>query len=439
MKNIQKDSENHPLTWRFYKFNKTVWIKNYIKTNGYQAIKSVLKDYSSEDIIDKIKKSGLKGRGGAGFLTGIKWELMSSSKEKNRRYLICNADEMEPGTYKDRFLMENLPHLLIEGMILSAFALQASIGYIFLRGDYYLSERNLNLAIKEAKNLGFLGNNILKSTFSFNLFLHTGAGRYICGEETALINSLEGNRPNPRYKPPFPSNFGLWGYPTCINNVETLSNIPAIILNGIKWYKSISYSEDSGTKLMGFSGKVKNPGLWEVPLGITARSLLEDYAGGMVSGYYLRAWQPGGASTSFLSGTNLDIPMDFINLQKNGSRLGTGLAMAIDNKINIIDLILNIEVFFSRESCGFCTPCREGLPWIVKILKNFQKKNGFLGDVELLEELCVNLGPGRTFCAHAPGAISPLSSAIKLFREDFEKCIVKNQRIKKDIDILSLC
>uniref|UniRef100_A0A451DF17 NADH-quinone oxidoreductase subunit F n=1 Tax=Buchnera aphidicola (Cinara pseudotsugae) TaxID=2518978 RepID=A0A451DF17_9GAMM len=440
MKHILKTPETHPLTWRLKEPFKTIHMVEYCNTGGYKSLKTSLKNFSSEQIIMLVKKSGLQGRGGAGFSTGNKWSLMPKSLIRENRYLICNADEMEPGTYKDRFLIEYFPHQLIEGIIISAFALQATCGYIFLRGDYYLSEKILNKAILEAYEMGFLGKNILSSEFTFDLFLHTGAGRYICGEETALINSLEGKRANPRYKPPFPSVHGLWGKPTCINNVETLSNIPAIILHGSDWYSNLSYGVDPGTKMLGFSGRVKKPGLWELPLGISAREVLEEYAGGMQKNLILKAWQPGGAGTSLLSSRDIDINMDFTSLQKIGSRLGTGISMAIDHEINIVSLLKNIETFFSRESCGFCTPCREGLPWIVKILKNLDKKKGQKEDVLLLEELCGYLEPGKTFCAHAPGAISPLKSAIKLFRNEFKQGIKKNKITteNKNIKIISL-
>lgn len=425
MKKIFKTPETHPLTWRLEKFSKTIGMSEYCNTQGYQSLKRSLKQLCPKDLINLVQKSGLKGRGGAGFPTGIKWNLMPKNINNEIRYLICNADEMEPGTYKDRFLMEHFPHQLIEGMVLSAFALQAMHGYIFLRGDYYLSEKILSKSIREAYHAGFLGKNILNSGFNFDLSLHSGAGRYICGEETALINSLEGKRANPRSKPPFPAHYGLWGKPTCINNVETLSNIPAIVLYGSDWYLGLSKSADSGTKLLGFSGQVKEPGLWELPLGTTAREVLEDYAGGMKKNLILKAWQPGGAGTSLLTYRDIDVKMDFISLQKLGSRLGTGISMAIDNTVSIVDLLSNIEKFFSRESCGFCTPCREGLPWIVKILNSLEKKKGHLNDIKILEELCDHLGPGKTFCAHAPGAVSPLMSAIKLFRSEFEAGIKK--------------
>ncbi|NIG99092.1 MAG: NADH-quinone oxidoreductase subunit NuoF [Buchnera aphidicola (Periphyllus acericola)] len=430
MKYKNLSEETHPLTWRFRKDKETVWIKEYINKNGYKSLLKSLKDMNSNSVIDKVLRSGLKGRGGAGFSTGLKWSLMPKNEEHKKRYLICNADEMEPGTYKDRWIIENCPHQLIEGIIISAFALKVSCGYIFLRGEYVVPEKILIKAIKEAYKKNFLGKNILNTNFSFELYLHTGAGRYICGEETALINSLEGKRANPRLKPPFPANLGLWGYPTCINNVETLSNIPAIISHSVEWYKNLSKNEDSGTKLMGFSGSVKNPGVWELPFGTTAREILEDYAHGIKDGLKLKAWLPGGAGTDFLTQKHLDVKMGFLSIQNVGSRLGTGLAFAVDNKVNIISLVLNLEKFFSRESCGLCTPCRDGLPWIVKILESIKKKNGNSGDLEILENLCFQMGPGKTFCAHAPGAISPLKSAIKYFRSEFEKGIIK---IKKKI------
>ncbi|CAL4042333.1 NADH-quinone oxidoreductase subunit F [Buchnera aphidicola (Tetraneura ulmi)] len=427
MKDVIK-KETHPLTW-WIKNNKnnTIWIKEYVSTIGYLSFKKVLKSYSPKEVIKLIILSGLKGRGGAGFPTGIKWKLVSNQEKVFPHYLLCNADEMEPGTYKDRFLMEKIPHQLIEGILISAYAIGSSCGYIFLRGEYVDAERILKRAIEEAKNFGFLGKNILGTDFNFNLFLHSGAGRYICGEETALINSLEGRRATPRSKPPFPAVSGLWGKPTCINNVETLSNVPSIFLHGIDWYKNLSNSEDSGTKMMGFSGKVKNPGIWEVPLGITAREILEEYAGGMQYGYILKTWLPGGASTNFLIQKHLDMKMDFSSFMKIGSRLGTGMAMAVHQEINIVSLLKNLEIFFSRESCGWCTPCRDGLPWIVKILSSLEKKKGKLEDILLIEELCLYLGPGKTFCAHAPGAILPLKSALFYFRNEFEAGVKINK------------
>ncbi|HGJ5874015.1 NADH-quinone oxidoreductase subunit NuoF [Arsenophonus apicola] len=419
---ITRNEQTHPLTWRLREDQQPVWLEEYLSKNGYQGAKNALSSMSPDQVVSLVKDAGLKGRGGAGFSTGLKWSLMPKDDSMNIRYLLCNADEMEPGTYKDRLLMEQLPHLLIEGMLIGAYALKAYRGYIFLRGEYIEAAKHLRKAIEEAKAAGLLGKNILASGFDFELFVHTGAGRYICGEETALINSLEGRRANPRSKPPFPATSGVWGKPTCVNNVETLCNVPAIITHGKEWYLGLSEgkSKDAGTKLMGFSGRVNNPGLWELPFGITAREILEDYAGGMRAGLTLKAWQPGGAGTDFLTEAHLDLAMDFDTIAKAGSRLGTALAMAVDHEINMVALTRNLEQFFARESCGWCTPCRDGLPWSVKILQALERGEGQPGDIETLEQLCRFLGPGKTFCAHAPGAVEPLQSAIKYFRAEFE-------------------
>ncbi|AGI27251.1 NADH-quinone oxidoreductase chain F [Candidatus Portiera aleyrodidarum] len=418
---IKKSKETHPLTWRLNKEGNTIGLNEYIQKDGYIAVKNTLNKLTPEEVITEITKSGLKGRGGAGFRTGIKWSL---TNEKS--FLVCNADEMEPNTYKDRLLLEQEPHLLIEGMIIAAYANNSYKGYIFIRGEYIDAINILNMAIKEARNKKFLGKNILNYDFSFDICIHTGAGRYICGEETALINSLEGYRANPRIKPPFPGQIGAWGKATVINNVETLCNIPSIINNGMNWYHNLCLpgSEDHGTKLMGCSGKVTNPGLWELPMGITAREILEDYAGGMIKGYKLKAWQPGGASTGILLPQHLKVQMCSNGIRKLGTRIGTAILLAIDNTVNIVSLLKNIELFFYRESCGWCTPCREGLPWIVKILKNLEN-NQCYKDIDILIDLTRQLTNGKTFCAHAPGAIEPLISAIKYFRNDFDKLMVK--------------
>jgi len=430
----------HPLTWRLRNDGNAVWFDDYIKQNGYLAAKQALNNLSSAEIVQQIKDSGLKGRGGAGFPTGVKWGLMPQDLQAfPTRYLLCNADEMEPNTWKDRLLMEQLPHLLIEGMIISAKALNSWRGYIFLRGEYVDCAHNLNQAINEARANGWLGNNIKNSGFSFDIFVHTGAGRYICGEETALINSLEGKRANPRAKPPYPATVGVWGKPTCVNNVETLCNVPAIIEHGVKWYTSLAKngSEDMGTKLMGFSGRVKNPGLWECPFGTTALELLEDYAGGMQNNLQLKCWQPGGAGTGFLLPKHLDTPMASKNIAQIGSRMGTALAMAVDNHINMASLLRNMEEFFARESCGWCTPCRDGLPWSLKILRALEKGEGKDGDIEQLMHMVNLIMPGgHSFCAHAPGAVEPLGSAIKYFRDEFEAGIIENLSSNQILEVV---
>lgn len=373
------------------------------------------------DVTDLVKKSNLKGRGGAGFNTGLKWSFVPMKGEFEHKYLVANGDEMEPGTFKDRLLIEGDPHQLIEGMIVTAWAIQADEGFIFIRGEYTYAAEIVKKALAEAYEAGYLGNNILKTGFKFNLHLHTSVGRYICGEETALLNSLEGKRANPRAKPPFPQVSGLFGQPTIVNNIETLCNIPHIVNNGADWYNALSLTPgDGGTKLFGASGKVKKPGVWELPFGLPMRQLLEEYAGGMQDGLKFKACLPGGASTDFLTADHLDIRMDYNSIAAAGSRLATGLMIVLDDKTCPVGMLLNIEHFFAQESCGWCTPCREGLPWTEKILQKIENGKGEMKDLEILEFHTKFMGPGNTFCALAPGAMAPLQSALKYFREDFE-------------------
>jgi NADH-quinone oxidoreductase subunit F len=327
---------------------------------------------------------------------------------------------MEPGAFKDRLLMERNPHLLIEGMILASYAIEAEFSFIFIRWEYTESQRRLRRAIGEAYGNNLLGRNILGSGFNLDMHVHVSAGRYICGEGTALLESLEGNRALPRAKVPRPIEAGLWGRPTLMNNVETICNVPPILKNGPDWYKSIGIVCDPGTKLFGVSGRVKKPGAWELPMGTTAREIIEKYAGGMQDGYKLRGWQPGGASTDFLIEEHLDLPMDFDSIQKAGSRLGTGTIIVLDDKTCPVGMTHNLEKFFAHESCGWCTPCREGLPWTASILEAIEEGRGEPDDLPQLERLTRMMAPGRTFCALAPGAMEPLQSALKYFREDFD-------------------
>jgi len=372
------------------------------------------------DVVNMVKDAGLGGRGGAGFNTGLKWSFVPPP-DGGPRYLVINGDEMEPGTFKDRLLIEHDPHLLIEGMIATCYALQAQTGYIFLRGEYTICEERLLQAISEAYDNGMLGKNVAgKKGFDLDIYLHTSAGRYICGEETALLNALEGKRANPRAKPPFPQVSGLWGRPTVVNNVETICNIPGIVANGVEWYQNLGTGDFVGTRISGVSGRVINPGCWEVPVGITFRELLEDYAGGMQDGYELKAFLPGGGSTDFLMPEHLDLPMDPGAVQKAGSRLGTSLIMVLDDKTCPVGCIRNLIKFFAHESCGWCTPCRDGLPWVEHILNKMEEGTGSLKDIDILDEMTRYMGPGNTFCALAPGAAEPLQSGLKYFMDEFK-------------------
>ena len=418
--------ETHPLTWRLFHQDAVLKLADYLALKGFDGLKIALSK-TPKEVGEMIKNANVRGRGGAGFNAGLKWTFMTPP-DGGVRYLICNADEMEPGTFKDRLLMERLPFQLIEGMLISAYAIGASVGYIFIRGEYILAAKRLEAAIKELHEHGLMGEGILGSQFNFELHVHTGAGRYICGEETALINCLEGRRANPRTKPPFPQVSGAWGRPTVVNNVETLNNMSAIMINGVDWYlnlpKSKGKSDTPGTKIMGVSGRVKDAGLWEVPFGYTARELIE-LAGGMQEGLKLKAWLPGGASTDFLTASDehLDLVMDFEPIMKAGSRLGTCLMMVVDETQDMVSLSKNLQQFFQRESCGWCTPCRDGLPWGVKMLDAIDKGEGRPEDIDKLSELTRDLWIGKTFCAHAPGAMEPLMSALKYFRHEFDNKI----------------
>lgn len=415
-----------PLTGSFRPDGQALTIKEYEKVGGYQGLRKALK-MSPLEVQALVKDSTLRGRGGAGFPTGVKWGLVPMGPDAPRpKYLAINADEMEPGTFKDRHLLEGNPHGVIEGAIIASYAIQADIAYIFLRWAYRLASERVGNAIAEAYRSGYLGKNILGSDFSLQMYLHGSQGRYMCGEEFGLLDALEGKRPIPRTKPPFPQNCGLWGKPTVVNNVETVANLPHILTNGAEWFKSLSYVDGGGSKLYGVSGKVKRPGLWELPMGTTIGEILEEYAGGMVEGVRFRGLLPGGASTDFLTEKHLDVRMDFDSVPKFGSRMGTGTMIILDDKSCPVGMVLSLERFFARESCGWCTPCREGLPWVADTLQALEDGLGQPGDVDLLEEQSWLLGPGHTFCALAPGAMEPLQSAIKYFREDFERHITEH-------------
>jgi NADH-quinone oxidoreductase subunit F len=416
---------SNPLTQNINANRDPVAMEAFEANNGYVAMKKAITEMSPADCLDTIKESGLRGRGGAGFPTGMKWSFVPMENvSPGHKYLVCNADEMEPGTFKDRLLMEVDPHQLIEGMIVSAWTIQADVAYIFIRAEYHLASRLLQEAIDACYAKGYLGDNILGTGYKLDLYVHSSAGRYICGEETALINSLEGKRANPRSKPPFPQVSGLWGRPTIVNNVETLCNISHIIQHGPEWFKSLGIGADAGTKLFGVSGRVKKPGCWELPMGTPIRELIEEHAGGMEDGYKLRGFLPGGASTDFLVEEHLDLAMDYDVIGKAGSRLGTGTMVILDDKTCPVGMVKNLVEFFAQESCGFCTPCRDGLPWTAQVLGDIESGNGIKADMTTLGRQVEFIGAiGNTHCALAPGAMEPVSSAMKYFADDFQRHI----------------
>jgi NADH-quinone oxidoreductase subunit F len=404
-----------PLTGRIKPGEGPVDLKTYERTGGYQALRKALDRMTPEAVTHEVRDAKLRGRGGAGFSTGGKWSFVPMGEDApGPRYLAVNGDEMEPGTFKDRVILEGDPHSLLEGVLLACYAIQAERAYVFIRWAYKEAIGRVKRAIDEAREAGYVGKNILGSGFDVDVAVHESAGRYMCGEETGLLNAVEGRRATPRAKPPYPPVIGLFGRPTVVNNVETLSCVPHIIRNGAEWFRKLGRSEaGSGTKLYGVSGKVKRPGIFELPSGTPMREILEEHAGGMREGLKLRGLLPGGASTAFVIEQHLDTPMDFDSMQKTGSRMGTGTLIVLDDRTCPVGMVLNLQHFFAQESCGWCTPCRDGLPWVEKTLRAVEHGEGRPEDLEILELHARYLGPGFTFCALAPGAVDPLRSALQ--------------------------
>ena len=398
-----------------------VSFNEFCSEGGFTALRTALADMSPADVQQTTIDSCLRGRGGAGFPTGRKWSFVPSNLP-GPRYLICNCDEMEPGTYKDRILLKKNPYLLIEGMALAAYALGVEHAFIFIRRGYEQAAENLSQGIAEAQKAGLLGDSILGSGFNLKLELHQSAGRYICGEETALMNALEGKRANPRTKPPFPAVRGLWGQPTVVNNVETLANIPAIIAKGPAWWKAQAATpEAAGTKLFCISGHVRIPDCFELPLGMTLGEIIDGPCGGMRPGSSFKACLPGGASTPYFTKEQWDVPMDFDPVAKAGSRLGTGGIIVFDQNSCMVAATLNLIRFFARESCGWCTPCREGLPYIQHILERIEDGRGEAEDIDILREHVKQLN--YAFCALAPGAMGPLDGLLRHFEDELQEHI----------------
>ncbi len=403
-------------------------IEVYIKHEGYQALEKALKQMTPEQIIDEVKKSNLRGRGGAGFSAGMKWSFVPKDSSKPK-YILSNADESEPGTSKDRPLMEMDPHQMIEGMIIAGRAISSHQGYVYIRGEYRYVLDIVETAIAEAYAKGFLGKNILGSGFDFDIAAHTGAGAYECGEESALMESLEGKRGYPRIKPPFPAVVGLYGCPTIINNVETLSTVPVIIRRGGEWYAGLGTPKNGGTRLYSISGHVNRPGIYELPLGFPLRRLIEEVAGGVSGGKKLKAVIPGGSSCPLLSAEEIDVAMDYDSVAKIGSMLGSGGTVIMDEDTCMVDVARRIMHFYAHESCGWCIPCREGTAWLRKMLDRFHEGGGRAEDIPLIDELAKNM-LGRTFCPLGDAAALPTISIVKKWRNEFEdhlhgKCAYK--------------
>ena len=408
-------------------------IETYRKLGGYETVREVIGGKRApDDCIEAVKASGLRGRGGAGFPTGLKWSFVPKDSPKPR-YLVCNADESEPGTCKDRELMEKNPHLLVEGMILSAYAIKSNTGYLYLRGEFENIQRVLDKAIAEARAAGFVGDDIAGSGYRFDLHTHLGAGAYICGEETALLTSLEGYRGQPRLKPPFPAVEGLYACPTVVNNTETLMNVPYILHHGGAWYRQWGTEKSPGTKLFSVSGPVKRPGNYEVPLGLPLSTLIREHCGGMRDGLEIKAVVPGGSSVPLLHASMLDTGLDYEAMNAAGTFLGSGGVIVIDDQTCIVDALYNITRFYEHESCGKCTPCREGTYWMSEVFERLENGHGREKDIDLLWDVADNI-LGKSFCALGDAAAMPVMGAIKHFRDEFEyhvthkRCQVNRRR-----------
>ncbi|GAA0223009.1 NADH-quinone oxidoreductase subunit NuoF [Actinomadura nitritigenes] len=390
-------------------------LAGYEREGGYRALRKAL-GTAPDDIVQMVKDSGLRGRGGAGFPTGMKWGFLPA-ESPNPRYLVVNADESEPGTCKDIPLMMANPHVLVEGVIISSYAIKSSQAFIYVRGEVLHVIRRLQQAVAEAREAGYIGTNILGSGYDLDVVVHTGAGAYICGEETALLDSLEGFRGQPRLKPPFPAVSGLYGGPTVINNVESISSVPSIVENGADWFTSMGTEKSAGYGIFSLSGHVTRPGQYEAPLGITLRELL-DMAGGIRAGHRLKFWTPGGSSTPIFTEEHLDVPLDFESVGAAGSMLGTRALQIFDETTCVVRAVLRWSEFYAHESCGKCTPCREGTYWYKLMLKRLEAGQGEEEDLETLLDLSDNI-LGRAFCALGDGATSPVVSSIKLFRDEY--------------------
>jgi NADH-quinone oxidoreductase subunit F len=415
-----------PLQLRRVSLDNSASLDVYRKNGGYEALAKVLNGMSPDDVIAEVKKSALRGRGGAGFPTGMKWGFVPKDSPKPK-YVVCNADESEPGTFKDRYLMERDPHMLIEGMLIAAYALGARTNYIYTRGEYRYLIEIMDAALDEARAANLLGEKILGTDFNCDIYTHSGAGAYICGEETALLNSLEGLRGHPRMKPPFPAVAGLYGCPTVVNNVETLTAVPDIIKMGGEAYQKLGTEKSGGTKVWSVSGHVNRPGVYELPMGYDdmEKFIMED-CGGMLGGRRLKAVIPGGSSVYIMPASDIegkDVRMDYEGLVAAGSMVGSGGFIVMDETVDVFESTKNLTEFYKHESCGWCTPCREGTDWLVKVFKRIEAGDGRPDDVQLFLDIVDNI-EGKSFCPLGDAASWPIQSAIKKFPEDFRRKVM---------------
>jgi NADH-quinone oxidoreductase subunit F len=397
-------------------------LSGYQEHDGYKALRKILTTpLSYADVIEEVKASGLRGRGGAGFPTGLKWSFMPDpEKDPRPRYLAVNADESEPGTCKDRVLMERDPHGLVEGSLIAAYAMRAQAVYIYVRGEYRLAYNRVAAAVEEARAANLVGQNILGTDYSCEVYMHKGAGAYICGEETGLMESLEGKRGHPRPKPPFPAGFGLWGNPTTVNNVESLFNVPFIINRGPNWFRSMGTEASAGNFLCGISGHLERPGVYELPFGLPASEILERFGGGVWKGRALKAWFPGGSSTGLMPADTIDTPMDHDSIKAQGSMFGTGAMIILDETACVVRASEVIARFYDHESCGQCSQCREGTQWLSQIFHRIENGQGTMADIDSLETLAKSMAPGRTICALSDAAAIPTLAVVKHFRAELE-------------------
>jgi len=394
-------------------------LEQYQSAGGYEVLKRILQEKTPpEEIIEEVKASGLRGRGGAGFPTGLKWSFISRNAP-GQKYVVCNSDEGEPGTFKDRDILRYHPHLVIEGMIIAGYAIGATCGYNYIRGEFWEPYQRFEAALEEARKAGFLGENLLGSGFDFELHNHLGAGAYICGEETALLESIEGKKGQPRYKPPFPAHFGLYGRPTIINNTESLASIPVILEKGGSWFKNLGVENSGGSKLFSISGNINNPGVFEIPMGTPFSTLLE-MAGGMKDGRKIKAVIPGGSSAPIIPGDQMmELNMDYDSIAKAGSMLGSGAVIVMDDTNCMVKVLERMSYFYHEESCGQCTPCREGTGWLYRVVSRIENGKGRPEDLALLDDMTVKIA-GRTICALGDAAAMPVQGMLRHFREEFE-------------------